>query len=200
MKHFHLTITLLGLFALGLGLGAPATASAADAKAVTLWYVIFNNPEHCFTNPCDEPDLSNALAEPSILHAAGTVTFDNRVDFVSALYETGDLAGLDENVSLIGGPGLVDAEKAEIHVVVRTHGAPIPEVVMEQVTTFVDPGCTDAGGPNICADQQFAIFQTGFDYSPLVRFSDFSEVDGAFGRILRHDGGVQIIVRTTLDR
>ena len=190
---------VLGLVVLASGLVGAAPAAAVGAEAVTMWYIIFNNPEHCFSTPCDEPDLYNELAQPSILHASGTVTFDRSVDFVTAVYETGDIAGLDENISLIGGPGLVDAEKAEIHLVIRTHGEPITGIVMDQVTTFVDPGCAEAGGPNVCLDEQFAIFQPGQDDSVLVRFSDLSIVDGAWARILRHDGGAQIIVRTALD-
>jgi len=191
--------SILGLVVLTSGLAGAAPASAADAEAVTMWYIVFNNPEHCFSTPCDEPDLYNELAAPSILHATGTITFDGSVNFVTSIYETGDISGLDENISLLGGPGLVDAEKAEIHLVIRTHGEPLADIVMDQVTTFVDPGCAEAGGPNVCLDEQFAIFQPGQDESELVRFSDFSIVEGAWARILRHDGGAQIIVRTAID-
>jgi hypothetical protein len=58
-------------------------------------------------------------------------------------------------------PGLIDASKAEVHLVVRTHGGPIHGHVHEQLTTF-GGGCTpETGGDleygNECIDQQFAI-------------------------------------------
>jgi hypothetical protein len=50
------------------------------------------------------------------------------------------------------GPSLLDARQAEVHLVVRSHGQPIPGLVQEQIGSF-EGGCDI----NACEDVQFAI-------------------------------------------
>ena len=50
------------------------------------------------------------------------------------------------------GSGLLEAQGAEVHLILRTHGLPIPGWVDEQISTF-EGGCE----VNVCANQQFAI-------------------------------------------
>jgi hypothetical protein len=66
-------------------------------------------------------------------------------------------------------PGLLDPWVAEIHFVIRSHGAIIPGLVSEMISTF-NGGCQHPGpgfpeplppaagipGPNTCTDMQFA--------------------------------------------
>lgn len=40
----------------------------------TIWWVIFNNPDACFTKPCGEPDLGNAEAEAAVFNAGGAIS------------------------------------------------------------------------------------------------------------------------------
>ncbi|MFQ6027722.1 MAG: hypothetical protein ACE5Q6_09545, partial [Dehalococcoidia bacterium] len=61
-------------------------------------------------------------------------------------------------------PGLYDAEKAEVHLVVRDHGPVIPLMEQAQLSTFggacnaeTDPTGVGPLGDNSCADVQFAI-------------------------------------------
>jgi hypothetical protein len=50
------------------------------------------------------------------------------------------------------GTGLWDPRGAEVHLVVRSHGQPIPGRVKEQISTF-EGGCD----VNVCVDKQFAM-------------------------------------------
>ena len=62
--------------------------------------------------------------------------------------------------------GLMDAEKAEVHIVIRSHGPKLPGQVREQISSF-NGGCVYDGipedpilgeaGPNTCEDILFAV-------------------------------------------
>ncbi len=189
------------LLLLSCGASRPAAAQG-EKTAATMWWVVFNNPEFCATSPCGLDDLGNEDVAPSVVHATGQISGRNgSLQLVASLYETAEGFGdLDTNTSLIGGPGLADSKKAEIHLVVRSHGAPIPGIVDEQLTVFVDPGCQDVGGPNVCEDLQFAIHQAGPDISTseVFWFADGQPVDGARSELIRLDGGVKALVVTSL--
>lgn len=198
--------TPIALSALFLCLAAvPALAQEGEEPtALTIWWVVFNKPENCATSPCGEPDLFDPTVQASAFYAGGTLT-DTEGDamFVSSLYETvpGKFKKVDPNTSLLGGPGLLNAMKAEIHAVVRSHGPAlfdVPGGVRDQLTGFLDPGCQELGGPNECEDIQFAIHQAASSggSSPVFRFSDGSEVAGASSELLRGDGVVKLILTT----
>ena len=116
--------------------------------AYTVWWVIFNNPERCATNPCTEADLApgvRAATGASPLYVTGQlVRGDGKATF------GGSLAVGDTNGALFG-PGLLEPQKAEVHIVVRTHGQAIPGMVDEQLGSF-NGGCP----PNTCANVQAA--------------------------------------------
>jgi hypothetical protein len=130
--------------------------------AYTLWMVVFNNPAAC-QDGCDEADLGNPDVMGDVLWAngrligkAGTASFYGRV-------LEGDISG--SLLAILTGmktPGLLDARKAEIHFVVRSHGKAIKELAREMITTF-GGGCKDqppgtgTPGPNTCEDQQAAL-------------------------------------------
>jgi hypothetical protein len=148
---------------------------------MTLWWVIFNHPEHCAHGEgdmsCGEGDLFDGPdgptgVEPSCIYADGSLVGgngharfadrlvvdevrDSCIDFFVGLVP--DLDGEDY--------GLTNPEGAEVHLVVRSHGPRIPGEVAEQRSTF-DGGCEDfldAGAthelePGECSDLQFAVF------------------------------------------
>jgi hypothetical protein len=60
----------------GAGLSASYHVSGLPAgQAMTLWFIIFNNPENCATNPCSIPaDVFNPAASADFYFAAGHVT------------------------------------------------------------------------------------------------------------------------------
>lgn len=181
---------------LALLLGLAASAPATEREAFTLWWVIFNQPENCFDG-CGEDDLANPAAEPSVVYASGQVArLGGRVQLVASLYEQAN-GYVDE---VIGGPGLLDAAGAEIHAIVRSHGPADLAIYKDQISQFVDPGCSDVGGPNTCVDIQFAVHPPdGGEIADVFWFPDFeggSAVPGASSTLRREAGGVRVILET----
>lgn len=120
-------------------------------EAVTAWWVFFNDPKDCATSPCTAADLANAEAEPSLVYATGRVVgADGTADF-GAFRAVGDATGA------VSGAGLLNAFKAEIHLVVRSHGAALmddPQALAAQLSGF-NGGCP----PNACANIQVSVHQ-----------------------------------------
>ena len=129
--------------------------------ATTLWAVVFNNPAAC-VGECDDPDLfENPDTQADLLYVAGAVANERgSVQYARGIAQ-GDLA--NSIMPLFGLPawGVIDAQAAEIHLIVRSHGQAIPRLRMAQTTTF-NGGCTGFGsefgtpGPNECVDLYFA--------------------------------------------
>jgi hypothetical protein len=119
------------------------TSGLDPGAAYTVWWVIYNNPEHCQSDVCtDPPDFENPAVQATLLHATGHVIGNNGVGNFAAYLAEGDPSSGD-------GLGLVDARKAQIELVVRSHSQPIPGRVKEQITMF-DGGCP----PNVCESEQ----------------------------------------------
>jgi hypothetical protein len=116
--------------------------------AYTIWWVVYNNPENCFTHPCSPADDTNAAATPSVLNATGHVVGEDGKGNFGAYLRVGDTSGME----VLFGPGLLNASAAEIQPVVRYHGPVIPELMPAQISTFMG-GCL----VNACDDPQFAI-------------------------------------------
>ena len=141
------------------------TSGVAPGSTVTLWWVVFNNPELCTqgTAPyrCGVPDLiamggDEAIGGTMVYGGGVVVGEDGTVDF--RVY----LPANDDSKVALGGAGLVNTEGAEIHLVLRDHGPLIAELASEQLGTF-GGGCnnmpegTGTPGPYACADIQFAV-------------------------------------------
>lgn len=198
MNRNFITLFVLALTVLS---GAASASALTSNHVVTMWWVVFNNPAACGTSPCGDADLGVPEVEASVLYASGTIASGN-IDFISALFESSSsVFDVDGNTSVIGGPGLVASRDAEIHLVVRDHGPAIPGLVDQQLTEFIDPGCSDVGGPNTCVDTQYAVFMTGEDVSQseVFRFEDNSVVEGARAMLIRQDGLVKTVVVTQID-
>jgi hypothetical protein len=111
--------------------------------AYTNWWVIFNNPSAC-TAPCDVDDLFNltqrALVQSSTVFGAGGIVTDNGVGHFDAHLEEGVLPPGPGQVAF--GPGLLDAEGAEIHYLLRYHGPPSSDpVILQKQTSQITGGC-----------------------------------------------------------
>jgi glucose/arabinose dehydrogenase len=106
------------------GIAFSLTTSGLQAgHAVTIWWMVFN------------PD-----GPLSVQYAAGHVIDDSDVaEFGGALQE-GDTDGV-----INGGPGLLDAQAANVVLVVRDHGPADPSMVERQIHTFdaCNLTCTD---------------------------------------------------------
>ena len=126
------------------------TTDLIPGHAYTLWWVIWNNPENCVVpGACSEADFDPALGPdhiPSVgvqlLFANGQVAGNNgKGNFSAHLKENDDTGSIHELFGLPNFGGLQDAETAEIHAVLRSHGPKIPGLVNEQINSYVG-GCT----------------------------------------------------------
>ncbi|WP_420641581.1 hypothetical protein [Candidatus Leptofilum sp.] len=152
----------------GLQLGLK-TNDLEPNTAVTIWWIIFNNPEQCAGYPdteCGLVDLENPGVAPEISYATGGVVNRNgQVRFTANL-------GSGHTTQEWFGNGLINPISAEVHVIVHSHGPVILELKDDMISTFRG-GCRDdemivpghpayddgTPGPNQCEDLQFAVFQ-----------------------------------------
>ncbi|MFK8015003.1 MAG: hypothetical protein AB8G17_06150 [Gammaproteobacteria bacterium] len=208
----------------------PTTAK----HAVTMWWVIFNQPDLCLGSPdpqakCTSADVfgqpfldsmasgspdpsliaPNAGAEIAVLFATGGLTSPSgQIRLVASLYETKEqpLAGLPQGVDPMGFGRGFENPQAEVHLVVRSHGAPVPGGELSQITNFLDPYCSDPNlhyfaGPNLCADQQFAVFgaaEVGND--SVYRFASPTQSVRRANVNLQRDGeALRVVLETQLD-
>jgi hypothetical protein len=108
----------------GSGIAFSLSTSGLQAgHAVTIWWMVVN------------PDRSL-----SVQYAAGHV-----IDGGSAAEFGGHLSVGDTDGVINGGPGLLDAQGADVVLVVRDHGPADPGRVNQQIHTFdvCNPTCTD---------------------------------------------------------
>lgn len=127
-------------------------------EAMTLWWIIFNNPGACATAPCGPDDLSDPTVNASVGFAAGQVVGSNGKLRLEASLEVGDTEGF------LFGPGLVDGELAELHMVGRSHGEEIAACMPAQISSL-NGGCDGMPGDcnNVCEDTHFAIHLAEID-------------------------------------
>lgn len=147
------------------------TAELIPGDAVTVWWVIFNNPSACAGYPDEACTLGDLLGNTAavggeVTYAAGHVIGESGM---------GNFAGhlsVGHTSQEWFGTGFTNPTGAEIHLVVHTHGQVIPELADDMVRTFRG-GCHDddfintshpayndgTPGPNDCVDVQFAVFR-----------------------------------------
>jgi len=136
------------------GISYSIYTSGLKQGATTIWIVVFNNPEECAGGPgaCGGSDLGNPDVDGTVIAGgAYNVGPQGLANFQGHLAEGVPPAGIQVNVpaGTFDG-GLVDPHQAEIHLVVRGHGKPIPGQAVTQFTTF-EPGASPG-------DQQAVIF------------------------------------------
>ena len=121
------------------------TSGLPAGDAVTIWWVIFNEPQNCHggsdgvrCGPSDLPPFGgDDSAVTSIVYAAGHVVGGSGQATFSGHLGTGDTDGA------LFGPGLVNPTTAEIHLIVRDHGP--TNDTSEQIHSFgaCNPTCTN---------------------------------------------------------
>ena len=151
-----------------------STVNLTPKDAVTIWWVVFNEPTMCSDNECGENDIFNLdadgefilnddgsppingagveAADISILRADGHV-----IDSTGAALFRASLASGDASEAIVGG-GLQKPMTAEVHLVVRTHGPAIAGKVDSMIYEF-NGGCEGAFPNPPCSDVQFAVFK-----------------------------------------
>lgn len=125
----------------------------------TAWWVFFNDPKECATSPCRVADLlTNPASQPSLLYAAGRIVGPDGALDLGSFRAVGDTTGSESFPPFPAtNPGLLDPKKAEVHIVIRTHGPALlgdTAALAAQLTTF-NGGCP----PNMCANVQVSIHQ-----------------------------------------
>lgn len=135
------------------------TSDLEPGAAYTVWWVIFNFPENCNAG-CDLEEIINpmlrAATQVAVGYAAGHVVGNNGKGNFAARLSVGDTSGFGGGTDPAPppplGPGLLNPMGAEVHLVIRTHGDPIPGLVDEQIQSF-GGGCMI----NVCEDRQFSV-------------------------------------------
>ena len=118
------------------------TTGLQPGDAVTVWWIVWNDPAACSGVPCGLGDLG--VEGSSIARAAGHVVGGDGKGNFNGHLRTGDTS------EALFGPGLTDPAGAEIHLVVRSHGPAIPGHIPTQIHT-VEDGCA------ACSDVQAAV-------------------------------------------
>ena len=97
--------------------------------AVTVWWVIFNNPDSCTSGEggfrCGEGDLFDPAVDVSVQYAGGHVVGNGRYA-VGAYLSEGDTSGCALAAFNLVCAGLIDSSVADVHLVVRSHGPALP--------------------------------------------------------------------------
>ena len=126
------------------------TFGLVPGNVYTAWWIFFNNPKACIDG-CGGDDFDNPDVQAVALWGSGQIAgADGTADF-GAFRAVGDLTGLEPGNGTVG---LVNPFKAEIHLVVRSHGPAIPALLSQQLSKF-DGGCP----PNTCMNLQAAMHQ-----------------------------------------
>ncbi len=123
------------------------TNGLIPGHAVTLWWVIWNSPENCATPfECSGVDFAPANianVNVEVLYAAGHVVgFSGQGTFSASLKKDDDSGSVNVLMEFPPVGGLLDTQKAEDHLVIRTHGPKIPGEVNEQISSYVG-GCEE---------------------------------------------------------
>lgn len=129
------------------------TAGLTPGTAVTFWWVFFNNPQNCATQPCTPADLANPAVRGSVASGGGKIIGADGTATFGSFRTVGDTTGVFSGLGTA--EGLLDAFRAEIHFVARTHGPALlndPVLLGQQLSLF-NGGCP----PNACANLQASI-------------------------------------------
>jgi hypothetical protein len=145
------------------------TTALAPGDVVTLWWVVFNDPDGCQAgipnvSSCGPVDAQLGRGGVSVLRATGRIVDEDGTASYGAHLRAGDAS------RALAGDGLHDTSAAEVILVLKTHGPKIPGLVSEQLHTFAG-GCADQSdappgapphlvgtpGPNECAEIQVSV-------------------------------------------
>lgn len=150
------------------------TTGLEPGHVYTIWWVIFNQPENCSDGVCGPNDVflmddegqfiltDDGLRQPnvagiemtqsSVLRATGNIGYENGTSVFKAHLPIGDTTD-----DMDFGPALLDSMGSEVHLIIRSHGPIIPELLNEQLMTAWG-GCPDPYDRSPCEDIQIAIF------------------------------------------
>ena len=127
------------------GLSATFQSSGIPAgQAVTLWFIVFNNPSACASDPCSIVDLIfNPAAQGDFLVGGGNVIGGSEQANLGGALRVGDTSG--SGFIEIGMPeramGLTNPLGAEVHLALHSHGPAVTgQTLQDQLSSFTG-GC-----------------------------------------------------------
>jgi hypothetical protein len=111
------------------------TTMLIAGNAYSVWLAIFNNPKYC-VDGCNGADLpgsgGNPLVNGSLIGLTGGVA-QSDVQGFQGIVELGPTGLIGRTV--LQGRGLVDPNRAEMHVIIADHGAVAPEDILAEITS-----------------------------------------------------------------
>jgi hypothetical protein len=129
------------------------TSPLPAGHVVTVWVVVFNNPEHCASRPCAMPaDVMNPDVQADFHYGGGHVIGGSGRGNFGGHLAVGDASG--SGLAELGAPpvALLDPYKAEVMIALHSHGPAVPgQVLKAQLTSFLG-GCETFLGPDGLAD------------------------------------------------
>jgi hypothetical protein len=132
--------------------GELTTTELPVGQAMTLWFIVFNNPELCSDGMCSANDMgADRPAQGDFLYASGLVVGEDGNATLDGRLKVGDIkgSGLGEfgdgcipGLPDCGGPvGLVDLDGALVVLAVHSHGPELSKKELKsQVSTYLG-GC-----------------------------------------------------------
>ena len=133
---------------------------ATPGDVVTLWLIVFNNPEACSTDPCSVPaDVFNADTAADFYWADGAAVGNNGRVRLSGSLQTGDITHSGKaETGLADAVALSDPRRAEVVVALHSHGPAQEGAALEAQLGSFTGGCSVFNGPDG--------FAAGFDDIP----------------------------------
>lgn len=120
------------------------TGELPAGQAITMWFIVFNNPAACADDPCSVVDLLfNEAAGGDFLLGAGNVTGASGAGGFGGSLSVGDVSR--SAFFEIGMPdraiGLTNPRDAEVHLALHTHGPALTgQDLKAQISSFLG-GC-----------------------------------------------------------
>lgn len=119
------------------------TTNLTPGHAYTLWWIVINQPENCADTPCGLADVGNPDTETDLLFGSGRVADESGMATFSAVLLENDGSGSINDI--LGLPvdvgGLLNAQTAQVQLVLRSHGPAIAGMVNTQISSY-GGGCT----------------------------------------------------------
>ena len=142
-----------------------------EGDVYTAWWVVFNDWQQCPSGDCgsDPMDFEDpALVGLDIGYATGTIVREDGVLSLAAWLPAGQLEGYPAELGQSTGQGLTAVRNAEIYLIFRDHGPLVPELALDQLTTYMggcdystsplNPGTAGEQGDFACMDRYYARF------------------------------------------
>lgn len=131
------------------------TEGLPPGHAMTMWFVVFNNPEECFSQPCGVLDLmANEYAQADFLWGAGNIVGGTGSANFGGSLSAGDTrrSAFHELGASELAVGLTNPRGAEVHLLIHSHGPTATGATLRsQLNSFLG-GCEVFLGPDGLAE------------------------------------------------